>query len=400
MLEVKRVSVDSLQLDPRNARKHDDKNLGAIKGSLTKFGQVEPLVVNKATGVVIGGNGRLEAMRAMGASEVDVVEVELNETDAKALALALNRTAELAEWDSGVLTDTLRSLKELDFDIDSIGFADFDLSLPPEEGKTDPDAVPENVETRCKPGDLWLLGKHKLLCGDSTDVLQVERLMGGEKADFVYMDPPYGMKLDTDFSSMKSQMIAGAKGGKHRAVAGDDQPFDPSLILVVFESARELFLWGADYYAERILDRNAGSWAVWDKRASQEYLDTHEDIPFDRLFGSSFELCWSRKHHKRELARVPSAGALGHGSNEKRVHPTQKPVALAEWFFSKWGKPDDLVADLFLGSGSTLIACEKTGRRCFGMEIDPKYCDVILARWEAFTGLQASLIAPEMSADG
>lgn len=392
-MKFEAVPIASLVVDPANARKHSAKNLEAIKGSLARFAQQKPVVVGKGN-VVVAGNGTLEAARALGWTEIGVVRTALEGPDAIAFALADNRTAELAEWDLDVLGPTLKSLGEMDFDLGAIGFDDdFCAKVMPEhgtEGLTDPDEVPEHVETRVKPGDLWVLGKHRLLCGDSTNVQHVERLMGGEKADMVFTDPPYGMSLDTDFSSMAG------KGNKYRPVIGDDQEFDPRFFFEFFATAREHFWFGADYYAKHL--PKDGSWAVWDK-------STHSDgrlVISEKQWGSDFELCWSRQKHKRAIARVMWRAGLGEGMSEERkgrnnspdrTHPTQKPIMLAEWFFERWGKPDDLVADLFLGSGSTLIACQKTGRRCFGMEVDAHYCSVVLERWERFTGEKATLDA-------
>jgi DNA modification methylase len=242
--------------------------------------------------------------------------------------------------------------------------------LPPEEGKTDPDEVPEAPEQPItKPGDLWILGNHRLLCGDSTNIQHVERLMDGKKADFVYMDPPYGMKLDTNYAQ-----TAKVKGKSYKSVHGDFDDYDPRFLLEFFNEAREQFWWGADYYCQTL--PKDGSWVVWDKKK--------EDL--DESIGSGFELCWSINSHKRQLARFLWSGFTAKEANEQRQHPTQKPVALAEWFFDRWGKAGDLVVDLYGGSGSTLIACEKTSRHCRMMELDPAYCDVIRQRWEDFTG--------------
>lgn len=393
-MKIESVSIEKLIKDPVNARKHNEKNIEAIKGSLAKFGQQKPIVVNKDN-VVVAGNGTLEAARQLGWKEINVVRTELTGTDITAFGLADNRTSELAEWDLDVLPELLTSLQELDFDLSSIGFDEDDLNkLIPEEiepGLTDDDAIPENVETRCKLGDLWLLGNHRLLCGDSTNIQHVERLMNGEKADMVFTDPPYGMNLDTDYSSMVDKK--GYKGKKFKPVIGDDGKFDPNIILGFFDYCNEIFLFGADYYAERLHKKNDGSWIVWDKRSKgDEHIGMH-----DNCFGSDFELCWSKNRHQRKIARIlRQRGAfLRNGHEDLNVHPTQKPVDLAVWFFDHWGKPNDLVADLFLGSGSTIIACEKTGRKCYGMEIDPYYCDVIISRWEQFTGKQAVLSIEE-----
>ena len=380
MLKITTVPVDSLYFDPSNARTHDEKNLRAIKGSLATFGQVEPLVVQKSTRVVIGGNGRLAAMRAMGTETCDIVEVELDAVQASALSLALNRTAELAEWDTDVLTSTLRALDELDFDLKLIGFDDFDLSLPPAEGLTDPDAVPEAVDTRVKPGDLWQLGAHRLLCGDSTNVQHVERLMGGEKADMVFTDPPYGVNEKTDRkTSGRSNMAA---CNDFAAVIGDDSTATAIDAYRLCEGLGIplIIFWGANYFCEALPLKS--SWLVWDKREGKGQDDN-----------ADCELAWTNRGGPARIFAHLWKGAIKaseHG--EKRVHPTQKPVALAEWSIAEYPKSKVArVLDLFLGSGSTLIACEKTGRRCFGMEIDPKYCDVILTRWENFTGKTAQL---------
>ncbi len=395
-MEVETVPTSSLKEDTANARTHDERNLDAIKGSLKAFGQVKPIIVD-STGTVIAGNGTLRAAIALGWSEIAVIRTSIKDAKKRAAyALSDNRTAELAAWDDAILTDTLRALKDDGFDIESIGFDGFDLSLPPEDGLTDPDEVPEVTETRCKKGDLWLLGKHRVLCGDSTKLGDVERLMGGEKADMVFTDPPYGMHLDTDYSSQRnsdgrhSGKAKNAPSTTYTAVIGDDQDFDPSFLLERFKDAREHFWFGADYYRKSLPD--GGSWVVWDKRTPAA-----SETNFDAVPGSCFELCWSREKHKRDIARILHCG-LYSVENDKRQHPTQKPVALAAWFFEHWGKSDDLVADLFLGSGSTLIACEKTGRRCFGMEIDEHYCDVIVTRWENFTGKKATRDSVVLSA--
>jgi DNA modification methylase len=262
------------------------------------------------------------------------------------------------------------------------------------EGEDEVPPVPP-VEARTKPGELWLLGRHRLLCGDATKPEDVERLMGGEKADMVFTDPPYGMRLDCNFSSMKgsSKILVGNRGNEYRQIKGDGDDFSPELIRTVFSNftyCAEIFLWGADYYSEELPDRNNGSWIVWDKRQN-DAEDDSTAASADKAFGSAFELCWSKTKHKRTFARIRSGifGVKNEAGTSERSHPTQKPVQLAEWFFSMWGATSKLIADTYLGSGSTLIACEKTDRRCFGMEIDPAYCDVIITRWEEYSGGEA-----------
>ena len=209
--------------------------------------------------------------------------------------------------------------------------------------------------------------------------------MNGEKADMVFTDPPYGMNLDTDYTDMNSKFKGSKGGNKYNKVIGDNNDFKPELITTIFKNfdyCKEVFIWGADYFAEYIENKNNGSWIVWDKRL---------DESADKMYGSCFEMCWSKNKHKREIARIKWAGIFGMEKehDKKRVHPTQKPMLLTEWFFNKWGKGLSIIVDLYLGSGSTLIACEKTNRICYGMELDTKYCDVIIERWEQFTGQKA-----------
>lgn len=386
-MQIIKIKIADLIHDPANARKHDDKNLSAIKGSLAAFGQQKPIVIDEKN-VVLAGNGTLEAAKALGWTEIGCVVTDLKtSTDKKAFALADNRTSELASWDTDILSDALKGLTLDDFDITSIGFDLPGLDTPP-EGLTDPDDVPEDVDTRAKPGDIWILGNHRVMCGDSTNIQHVEKLMNGEKADMVFTDPPYGMFLDTNYDSMFSSDAKHNKtGNRFTNVVGDHEDFNPDFINNIFASfsdTKEIFLWGADYYSELIPERKQGSWVVWDKRCNEQ---------MDKVTGNTFELCWSKSKHKRLIARLMWSGHHGMQKDDTktRVHPTQKPSALAEWFFEQWGEKNDLVADVFLGSGSTLVACEKTNRKCYGMEIDPKYVDVILARWEKFTGKTAVL---------
>lgn len=207
--------------------------------------------------------------------------------------------------------------------------------------------------------------------------------MNGNKADMVFTDPPYGMNLDTDYSKM------GDGGKKHSQVINDDKQFDASIILQEFDYCKEIFLWGADYYIET-LNRNypdLGSWIIWDK-----YSDERIGL-LDGRFGSTFETCWSKTPHKREIARILVTTNYTARGDETRIHPTQKPVALAKWFFDKWGKDAEIIVDLYAGSGFSLIAAEQSNKSCYAMELDPKYCDAIIQRWENLTGQKAELVS-------
>ena len=394
-IQVVYKKVKDLVPYAKNARLHSDEQVTQLVNAIKRFGWTTPILLDEQN-EIIAGHGRIMAAKSLKMTEVPTIVLRgLSDDEKAALRIADNKIAMNSEWDMDFLKDELKSLDLLGFDLDLTGFGKDELKTiladPIPEGKTDPDAIPENVETRCKPGDLWILGDHRLLCGDSTNIQHVEKLMNGEKADMVFTDPPYGIDLDTDYSKMHGPVFSKRDGvyretkkRSYRKIENDSEKIALNPILVLFENIREIFIFGGDY-----LDLPpAGSWVVWDKSVEEKY---------DNMFGSSFELCWSLKKHKRLIARIQWRGFYGvaddtnpNGKSAK-VHPTQKPAKLAEWFFERWGKPDDLVVDLFRGSGSTLIAGEKTGRKCYGMEIDPHYCDIIIERWEKFTGKQAQL---------
>ncbi len=365
----------------RNAKKHPDEQINALASMLLEFGFDQPIVVDRNNICVKGHGRRLAAMKA-GIEMVPVIISDLPAAKIRASRIADNRIAQ-TDWDTEALISDLKILKEEDeLLLAMTGFDDAELSellrdhSPPGAGNED--AIPENVETRCKPGQLWILGEHRLLCGDSTNIQHVERLMGGGKADMIFTDPPYGIDLDVDYTKY------GAGRQRHKPIHGDAEPFDPGYILSL--GIDEIFIFGANYFADKLPHNN--SWIVWDKRSSEENIGQ-----LDGAFGSDVEICWSNKRHGMKICRILKQTAIfaARGEDKQLKHPTQKPIGLTEWFFEKWGKSHRTILDLYLGSGSTLIACEKTDRKCFGMEIDATYCDVILKRWEQYTGKEAKL---------
>jgi DNA modification methylase len=372
-----------------NPRKITDEAMGRLTKSLAEFGNIQPITWNVRTGNVVGGHQRLKVYKAMGKTEVDVWAVDLDEQKEKAANIALNKLS--GEFDMPMLKDILEEIDTGDLDMEITGFGMDEIALMMEDAHPEvtEDEVPEvPVDAITKPGDLWLLGEHRVLCGDSTSEADVSRLMNGEKVDMVFTDPPYGMFLDTNYDSMFSNDKNHKKTGKRfDNVRGDHEDFNPEFINKIFSAfgyCKEIFLWGADYYVDLIPDRNKGSWVVWDKRCDEK---------MDMVVGNTFELCWSKAKHKRMVARVLWSGHHGMSKDDtkKRVHPTQKPIELVNWFIKKWGNELYLIADLYLGSGTTLIAAEQLGRKCYGMEISPNYCDVIVKRWENLTGKKATL---------
>ena len=388
-LKIEYLPVGSLKPYEKNARKHEDADVQTIVASIKEFGFDDPIGVWGEDNLIVEGHGRLMAAKKLGMETVPVIHLDhLTDEQRRAYALAHNKTAEMSEWDFDILGDELDDI----FDIDMSDFG-FDIDLEEEPTEIVEDEVPEEVETRCKLGDIWQLGKHRLICGDSTDPAVIDRLMDGVKADMVLSDPPYGMNLDTDFSTIKGSMkCLGRKnhteGNKYEKVIGDNEDFKPELITTFFANfdyVKEMFLFGADYFAELLPDKNKGSWLVWDKRKESQA----------DAIGSEFELIWSRNKHKRRMLRHDWFGFLSseNGADARnRVHPTQKPITLLVDILNQWGKDANVIVDLYGGSGSTLIACEQLNRKCYMCELDPHYCDVIIQRWENLTGETAVLL--------
>jgi len=351
-----------------------------LKESLEKFGLVEPIIFNKQTGYIVGGHFRVRELKKLGIKEIECVIVDLNEADEKELNIRLN--ANTGGWDWDTLAN---DWDVVDLEAWGLDIPQFDTMEELEASEDDYEVPEGGIETDIVIGDLFEIGEHRLLCGDSTDSDAVARLMNGEKADMVFTDPPYGMALDTNYNRSMSVSFAKAKGlpmkagSKNEKIIGDNEDFSPELINTIFacfDYCKEIFIWGADYFAELLPKKNDGSWIVWDKRSNEDGTVLGSTV------GSHFELCWSKSKHVREIARVKWCFIFGTEKefDHKRHHPTQKPSLLAQWFFNKWGKENDLVADLFLGSGSTMVAAHQLKRRCFGLELEPKYCQVIIDR--------------------
>lgn len=373
------VDISLLVPDPANARTHNTKNIEAIKASMTKFGQRQPIVIQKDGMIVRAGNGRLQAAKELGWRKIAALVIDDDNITATAYAIADNRSGELAEWDEDALEKILR---ELDDDL-QIGWNKDDLNDlfndAPKDGLIQDDEIPEVKESVTKIGDLWLLGEHRLLCGDSTSADDVVRLMDGQKADLCLTDPPYGIAGSTsdkgnyntidDTKDSLSKIIAGflplaMKHAKFIALTpGKSNIFD-------YPRPDWCFAWG---YAGSGM--SAYGFNMWQplivygkdpKLAAGE--GAHPDAIFKNMDGESAEQI------------------------KNLSHPCPKSMAVwREWMQRFSNKKTKLVYDPFLGSGTTLIACEQLNRKCYGMEIGPHYCDVIVKRWEEFSGKKAQL---------
>jgi DNA modification methylase len=379
---IEEVKLTEIKANPNNPRIIKDDKFKKLVKSIQEFPEMlklRPIVVNDDM-VVLGGNMRLKACKEAGLKVIPIIKASLL-TEEQQKEFIVKDNVGYGEWDWDDLANNWDAEQLTDWGLDIPNFEPEVL-----EAEEDDFAVPEGgIETDIVLGDLFEIGEHRLLCGDSTDSDSVAKLMNGQKADMVFTDPPYGMKLDADYSGMKSEIFKGGIGGKkYDNVKGDHEDFTEELINTIFacfNDCKEIFIWGADYFAELLPNKNDGSWVVWDKRANGND-DIAEDKSSDKMYGSTFELCWSKNKHKRDIARVKWAGIFGMPSQDTkgRVHPTQKPIELANWFFNKWGKDNDLVADLYLGGGTTMVASHQLKRKCYGMELDPKYCQVIVDR--------------------
>lgn len=365
-----------------NARKND-KAVKDVAESIKQCGYIAPIIVDE-NNVILAGHTRYKALKKLGYKEITVRKISgLTEEQKRKYRLLDNKTNELADWDFEKLKDEINGLDFSEFDIDWGIEEDTETISVIEDAPIEIDNTSEPIT---KLGDIYQLGEHRLMCGDSTDAETVARLMDGVKADMILSDPPYGMCLDTDFSGIVGSLgrKGGTKGKNYDKVIGDNEDFKPELINTFFDnfSCKEIFLFGADYFAELLPNKNDGSWLVWDKRKESQA----------DAIGSEFELIWSKNKHKRRMLRHDWFGFLS-SQNAKdaqhRVHPTQKPVTLLVDIINQWGDGCDVIVDLYGGSGSTLIACEQLNRKCYCMELDPKYCDVIIKRWETFTGKKA-----------
>jgi len=348
-----------------NSRTHSEQQIQQVAASIKEFGFTNPILIDQDGGI-IAGHGRLLAAQLLKLGDVPTITLKgLTEAQKKAYVIADNQLALNAGWDIDSLKIEIENLSELDFDISLLGFDDDFLSglVDDVEGNTDEDVVPEAPETPVTvEGDVWVLGNHRLMCGDSTSIDAVEKLMAGVYPDLVHTDPPYGMNAVSKSSVLKANYKIDIMGDDNPDVAKDAF----ALIYGMYPESKHIW-WGANYYCSALPDSEC--WLVWDKNNGQS----------DQ---TDCELAWA---NFRSVVRQFTQAS----EKTNRVHPTQKPVSLMEWIIKRFSLTSRTIADYFGGSGSTLIAAEKHGLDSYIMEFDPKFCDVIIKRWEEFTGKEA-----------
>lgn len=379
----------------RNARTHSEEQVAQIAASIVEFGFTNPILAG-SDGVIVAGHGRLAAAQKLGLDTVPVVVLDhLTSTQRRALIIADNRIAENAGWDDAMLRIELQSLQDDGFNMDITGFDADALAeiMAGEEttvdGNTDEDAVPELSETTIsRPGDVWILGNHRLVCGDATQASSYGQLLAGQRVQMIWSDLPYNVNYA---NSAKDKLR-----GKHRPILNDnlgegfyDFVFDAlSLMLPHCDGAVYIAMSSSELDTLQAAFRAAGGkWStfiIWAKHTftlgRADYQRQYEPILYGWPEGGSRHWCGDRDQGDVWNIKKPARNDL---------HPTMKPVELMERSIRNSSRPGDVVLDCFGGSGSTLIAAEKAGRRCFMMELDPKYCDVIVRRWQEFSGGKA-----------
>ena len=381
-----------------NSRTHSDAQVAQIAASIKEFGWTNPILVS-GDNSIIAGHGRLLAARKLGMDEVPAIVLDhLSKAQQRALVIADNQLALNAGWDMGMLKAEIEDLNLENFNLEILGFdedfLDGLLETAPSGGNTDEDAVPEAPETpKTVLGDVWVLDKHRLMCGDSTNVTAFDKLMDGTKADMIFTDPPYGMSYGGGRAAGSTKKGALVKA--HGMIINDDLQGNDLIALVrdAIATSTALMKEGGALYAcftwRTYSEFQAGlescghkvkACIVWDKKSiglgNSNYRPQHEFIFY----------CGGQWYGDKSESDV---WHMSRGATGKYVHPTQKPVELVERALSNSSKAGDVVIDCFGGSGSTLIACEKNNRHSRLMELDPKYCDVIIKRWQEFTGKEA-----------
>lgn len=394
-MNIQKINIEKLkaaEYNPRKDLKPEDEEYQKIKRSILEFGYVAPIIVN-ADMTVIGGHQRLKVLKELGYEEVECNIVDLDKTKEKALNIALNKIT--GEWDNSKLEELLAELKETDIDMDMTGFTfdEVDNILKDIEGSKEDDfdldqALNEIEEPTTRPGDIWILGNNRLMCGDSTQKEQVMRLMDKQEADMLLTDPPYNVDYE-------GKTVDALKIENDNMTSTEFYNF----LLDSFRNMFEVTKCGSSVYVfhadtEGLNFRNAfnavgfklAQCLVWVKNTfvmgRQDYQWRHEPILYGWKEGAGHYFINDRKQSTVLEFDKPTRNA---------EHPTMKPIDLLVYLIKNSSKENDLILDLFGGSGSTLIAAEQVKRRCYTMELDPKYCDVIVKRWELLTGEKAVL---------
>lgn len=377
--------VSDLKPYEKNAKAHPKKQVQQIAASIKEFGFNQPIVVDK-NNVVIVGHGRLEAAKALGLTEVPVVQVDLTEEQAKSYRLADNKLNE-SEWDMKLVVEELKGLSAPMLEL--TGF-DKDLIIEPDDKDDVVPDVPE--EPTAKLGDIYQLGNHRVMCGDSTKIEDVEKLMDGKKADMAFTSPPYNGDTHLDYGKGENKKLY--ENNTDKWTSDEYISFCHIVLSNFFEVTEGFVFWNVMYNAKSRYDYIKVIYPFVDK-LWETIVWKKTGMPLSNGLTRNFEFIYcfkngARKHVSKQFKTESNHWDISNiGAQDKTNHRACFPVALPQKGIEVGSNGEELVLDLFLGSGSTLIAAEKTGRICYGMELDPKYVDVIIKRWEEYTGKTA-----------
>lgn len=373
------LNIEDIIPYKNNPRINDDAVAGVVE-SIKQCGELDPIEVDE-NNIILSGHTRLKAYNQLGYDRVSVLRVTgLTEPQKRKYRLLTNKTGEKAEWDFDKLE---LELEGLDFDGFDFGF-DVDLPSLEEDGQKevvedDYDEEPP-AEPKAKLGDIYQLGRHRLICGDSTDPAVIDRLMDGVKADMVFTDSPYGINAVGDNGEVGADFGIAKKGKYKKIIADDTTETAQQAYNIYSQLCDKMILWGGNYFLDFL--PSSDGWLIWDKRGESGIRNTFADG----------EMAWCSFHTPVRIYHQLWNGMIREGEHEKRVHPTQKPIRMLSEILQDFTNEGDVILDVFGGSGSTLIACEQTGRTCYMAELSPEYVDVIIARYEKLTGNKAVLL--------
>lgn len=381
-LVIENKSISELIPYIANSRTHDENQVSQIAASIKEFGFTNPVLLDGDNGI-IAGHGRIMGAKKLGMSEVPCIRLRhLTDAQKRAYVIADNKLSLNAGWDMELLASEIQGLIDDEFDVDLMGFSQDELDelLADDdvEGLTDEDAVPELTEEPVsREGDIWVLGNHRLMCGDSTDAGTVALLMNGQKADMVFTDPPYGV----DYEGINNDDRAGLENLLDKSFSNYIEFSKSGAAVYIFHSDR-----CADIFHKVFREYfHFSSMIIWSKNSltlsQTDYQSKHEPC----MYG------WNKNGSHTFFGDRKQTSVWNCDKETVKGHTTPKPIEVIEKGLLNSSKSDDLIIDLFGGSGSTLIAAEKNNRNCYMMELDPRYTDVIIKRWEEFTGKCAIL---------
>lgn len=398
--KIYKRKLSSLKGYERNSRTHSDEQIEQIMASIQEWGWTTPILVDEDN-MIIAGHGRAQAADRL---EIETVPVMIakgwSDAQKRAYVIADNNLALNAGWDKDMLSEEMAALEEMDFELDLLGFDDADMDglMGDDDEKEEPDAPEYQEQAITALGEIWECGPHRVMCGDGTSETDLLKLLNGADVDCLYTDPPYGISIVSGggkvggggpFGGIKKGKVGGSnivESSNFAPVLGDGST---DVAIAAIQLIKKInppvqIIWGGNYYASHLED--SPCWIVWDKQNTGNFADC--------------ELAWTnQKTAVRKFEHMWNGMLKASERGVKRVHPTQKPIALAEWCLEQYAGQCETVLDLFTGSGSTLLGCQETGKRGYMMELSPNYIDVIVRRWQDYTGQKAVLAGTDQTFD-